>query len=595
MNSNEIREKFLAFFKEKNHVVLDSASLIPDNDSSVLFNTAGMQPLVPYLLGQKHPLGNRLVNIQKCVRTVDLDEIGDNTHATFFEMMGNWSLGDYFKDEAINWSYQLLTDKKDGFGLDPNRLYVTCFAGDENAPRDEQTAQIWQKIFDKNNIDGNRIFFLPAENNWWSPGDNGPCGPDTEMFYDVTGQLNSGLSHEEFLLADQEQKIVEIWNDVFMEYQKQNGKVIGKLSQKNVDTGSGLERMVMILQNKDNIYDTDIFQKIIGTVRYFSKQTNQRAERIISDHLRTSVMLISDGVKPSNSDQGYVLRRLIRRAVIQSDALEMPNKSLSKIAESVIETYQNIYPKVKKLSKEILIEIDNEENKFRKTLEDGLKHFRKIIKKQEQISGQDAFLLFSSYGFPIELIAELAKEQSLTIDLETFNQEFQKHQNLSRAKSEHKFKGGLSDNSYISLKYHTATHLLHQALRQVLGNHISQKGSNITSERLRFDFSHSEKMTEEQKEEVEKLVNQKINESLPVNHITMSKIDAEKTGALHFFGEKYPEEVMIYYIGNSLENAYSKEFCGGPHVTNTSSLGKFKIKKEEAVSSGVRRIKAVLE
>ncbi len=593
MKSTEIRKKFLSFFEERDHAIIPSASLIPENDSSVLFNTAGMQPLVPYLLGQKHPLGTRLANFQKCVRTGDLDDIGDNTHATFFEMMGNWSLGDYFKTEAINWSYELLTDKEKGFGLDPNRLYVTCFEGDENAPRDEESAKIWQEIFDKNGISGNRIFFLPAKNNWWSPGDNGPCGPDTEMFYDLTGKYTNGLIHEEYLVADEKQEVVEIWNDVFMEYEKKDGKVIGKLSQKNVDTGSGFERVTMVLQGKNNIFDTDIFEKIIGTIRHFSKQQNTRAERIVADHLRTSVMLISDGVKASNTDQGYILRRLLRRAILQSDALEMDKGSLVKVAESVIETYSEVYPKVSDLQKEILGEIENEENKFRKTLQDGLKNFNKLA--VSNINGADAFLLFSSYGFPIELTLELAKEKSISVDVDGFNEEFKKHQELSRQGAEQKFKGGLGDTSEMSVKYHTATHLLHQALHEVLGDHVSQKGSNITPERLRFDFTHSEKMTDEQKKHVEEIVNQKITEALPVNVVTLPKEEAEKTGARHFFGEKYPDEVTVYYIGDSLETAFSKEFCGGPHVKNTSELGHFKISKEEAVSAGVRRIKAILE
>lgn len=593
MKSTEIRKKFLSFFEERGHAIIPSASLIPENDSSVLFNTAGMQPLAPYLLGQKHPLGTRLANFQKCVRTGDLDDIGDNTHATFFEMMGNWSLGDYFKTEAINWSYELLTDKEKGFGLDPNRLYVTCFEGDENAPRDEESAKTWQEIFDKNGISGNRIFFLPAKNNWWSPGDNGPCGPDTEMFYDLTGKYTSGLTHEEYLAADERQEVVEIWNDVFMEYEKENEKVIRKLSQKNVDTGSGFERVTMILQGKNNIFDTDIFEKIIGTICHFSKRQNTRAKRIVADHLRTSVMLISDGVKASNTDQGYILRRLLRRAILQSDALEMEKGSLVKVAESVIETYSDTYSKVSELRKEILSEIENEENKFRKTLQDGLKYFNKLA--ISNINGTDSFLLFSSYGFPIELTLELAKEKGISVDVDGFNEEFKKHQELSRQGAEQKFKGGLGDTSEMSIKYHTATHLLHQALHEVLGDHISQKGSNITPERLRFDFTHSEKMTDEQKQRTEEIVNQKITEALPVNVVILPKTEAEKTGARHFFGEKYPNEVTVYYIGDSLETAFSKEFCGGPHVKNTSELSKFRIIKEEAVSAGVRRIKAILE
>lgn len=593
MKSTEIRQRFLKFFEDQGHAILPSSSLIPENDSSVLFNTAGMQPLVPYLLGQKHPLGTRLANFQKCVRTVDLESIGDNTHATFFEMMGNWSLGDYFKNEAINWSYELLTDKEKGFGLDPRRLYVTCFEGNENAECDNESAKIWQEIFYKNGITGNRIFFLSAKNNWWAAGEDGPCGPDTEMFYDLTGNLTNGLTHEEYLVADEKQEVVEIWNNVFMEFLKEKGKVVGKLANKNVDTGSGFERVAMVLQNKNNIYDTDIFEKIIGTIRFYSKQQNVRAERIVADHVRTAVMLIADGVKTSNTDQGYILRRLLRRAILQSDALEMSAGSLIKVAESVIETYTNIYVKVSVLHKEIISEIEKEENKFRKTLQDGLKHFNKLL--GSNINGSDAFLLFSSYGFPIELTLELAKEKNISVDVENFNEEFKKHQELSRAGADQKFKGGMGDSSEQSIKYHTATHLLHQALREVLGDHVSQKGSNITPERLRFDFTNTEKMTNEQKQRVENIVNQKISEALPVNVVTLPKAEAEKTGARHFFGEKYPDEVTVYYIGDTIKTAFSKEFCGGPHVKNTSELGLFKIKKEEAVSAGVRRIKAILE
>lgn len=614
MKSTEIRERFLKFFEERGHAILPSTSLIPENDSSVLFNTAGMQPLVPYLLGQKHPLGTRLANFQKCVRTVDLDEIGDNTHATFFEMMGNWSLGDYFKTEAINWSYELLTDKNIGFGLDPRRLYVTCFEGDENAERDNESAKIWQEIFDKNGITGNRIFFLPAKNNWWAAGEDGPCGPDTEMFYDLTGKYTEGLTHEEYLAADEKQEVVEIWNDVFMEFLKEKGQVVGKLANKNVDTGSGFERVVMVLQNKNNIYDTDIFEKILGTIRFHSKQQNIRAERIIADHVRTAVMLISDGVKTSNTDQGYILRRLLRRAILQSDALEMSAGSLVKVAESVIETYANIYVKVSDLQKEIITEIEKEENKFRKTLSSGMKKFdryiqgiivpkglseeekmSKLYSSPKELSPNTVFELVTSDGFPIELILEIAKDRGMKVDIERFNSDMKHHQELSRAGADQKFKGGMGDASEQSIKYHTATHLLHQALHEVLGDHVSQKGSNITPERLRFDFTHSEKMTDEQKRRVEEIVNQKITEALPVNVVTLPKTEAEKTGARHFFGEKYPDEVTVYYIGDTIETAFSKEFCGGPHVKNTRELGKFKIIKEEAVSAGVRRIKAILE
>ena len=593
MNSTEIRKRFLTFFEKRGHAIVPSASLIPENDPSVLFNTAGMQPLVPYLLGEKHPLGTRLANFQKCVRTGDLDEIGDNTHATFFEMMGNWSLGDYFKRDAINWSFELLTSKEEGFGIDPQRLYVTCFEGDENAPRDEETANIWREIFEKNNVTGERIYFMPAKNNWWSPGDNGPCGPDTEMFYDVTGTLTSGMSKDEYLKADDEQRVVEIWNDVFMEYLKKDGKVISKLEKQNVDTGSGFERVTMVLQGKNNIFDTDIFEKIVSKINELSSNDNIRAKRIVADHVRTATMLVADGAIPSNSDQGYVLRRIIRRAVRYSDILGIKENSLSEIAKSAIDTYKDVYKNVAEKAETVLDEINKEEEKFRKTLKDGLKQFEKL--SDRDISGKDAFILFSTYGFPLELTQELAREKGIKVDDCGYQEEFKKHQDLSRAGAEQKFKGGMGDTSEISIKYHTATHLLHQALREVLGTHVSQKGSNITPERLRFDFTHTQKMTDEEKKKVEEIVNQKIKEALPVIRIELPKEEALKTGALHFFGDKYGDIVSVYYIGDSVETAYSKEFCGGPHVKNTNELGYFKISKEEAVAQGVRRIKAILE
>ncbi len=620
MKSSEIRRRFLAFFEERGHAVLPSASLIPENDPSVLFNTAGMQPLVPYLLGEKHPLGTRLVNLQKCVRTVDIDDIGDNTHATFFEMMGNWSLGDYFKKEAIGWSYELLTNKEYGFGLDPQRLYVTCFEGNENAPKDEESAQIWSDIFKKNGVTGERIYFMSAKSNWWTPGDNGPCGPDTEMFYDVTGKLTEGLTKDEYIQADDKQQVVEIWNDVFMEYQSKDGKVVGKLETKNVDTGSGYERVAMVLQGKTDIFSTDIFENIIAKIRELSSDAGatldssatdvpkeiSKSMRIVADHIRTSVMLISDGVLPSNTDQGYILRRLLRRAVRHADNLGMKSGSLFWIADSVIDTYQEVYENVQKQRETIKVAVDTEEKKFRNTLTLGLKEFNKYIKRLQdestkEVSSEFVFKLVTSYGFPYEMVVEMAKENSLHIDEAEYLKLFEEHKNLSRSGSEQKFKGGLGDTSDISIRYHTATHLLHQALREVLGTHVQQKGSNITTERLRFDFAHPTKLTDEEKFKIEELVNQKIQEALPVGVVTLSYKDAEATGALHFFGEKYGDQVTVYYIakdadekGTNLDIAYSKEFCGGPHVKNTSEIGTFKIAKEEAVSQGVRRIKAVI-
>lgn len=611
MHSSEIRKRFLSFFEKRGHAILQSAPLVPENDPSVLFNTAGMQPLVPYLLGEKHPQGTRLANFQKCVRTVDIDDIGDNTHATFFEMMGNWSLGDYFKKEAIEWSYELLTNTEEGFGLDPNRLYVTCFEGDENAPRDEESASIWKHIFEKNGVEGERIYFMPAKNNWWSPGDNGPCGPDTEMFYDVTGKLTKGMTKEEYLKADDEQRVVEIWNDVFMEYESKDGKIIGKLKAKNVDTGSGFERVTMVLQGKTDIFSTDIFEstfkKIDELIPDNISNQSVKSKRILADHIRTSVMLISDGVTPSNADQGYILRRLLRRAVRHADVLGMKPGSLFWIADVLIEEYKDIYELVGKLKETIKVTIDTEEKKFRNTLNSGMKEFNKNIERLSaehttSIDGELAFKLVTTYGFPFEMVLEIAKEKGFSVDSESFFTKFEEHKALSRAGAEQKFKGGLGDTSEMSVKYHTATHLLHQALREVLGTHVQQKGSNITPERLRFDFSHTGKMTDDEKKKVEDIVNEKIKAALPVAVVTLPFTEAEKTGALHFFGEKYGNTVTVYYIGEqadekgtNIDHAYSKEFCGGPHVKNTNDLGIFSIQKEEAVSAGVRRIKAVLK
>ena len=574
MNSSEIRQRFLKFFEKRGHAIIPSASLVtPDEKgvtNSTLFNTAGMQPLVPYLLGQPHPQGKRLVNVQKVLRTVDIDDIGDKTHATFFEMLGNWSLGDYFKKEAINWSYEFLTSKEEGLGLDPTRLYVTVFEGDEIAPKDEEAVDIWREIFKKNNIEGNRIFYLPAKNNWWEAGDNGPCGPDTEMFYDVSNKFQGkGITHEEYVKADEARDIVEIWNDVFMQYEKKDGKVIGKLPNPSVDTGAGLERLCMTLQVVDNIYDTDLFKPMMLKIKGFSNNFELRSARIVADHIRSAIHLIEDGVLPSNTDRGYVLRKLIRRAVRHANILKI---NIGDLIENII--------------------VETEVNKFNETLERGLKEFEK---------GVDAFTLFSSYGFPLELTLELAKEKGIQIDTKDFEEKFKNHQSLSRSGAEQKFKGGLADTSEMSVKYHTTTHLLHEALHDVLGDEVMQKGSNITPERLRFDFSHSSKMTDEEKKKVEDIVNAKITEALPVNKIIMSKEEAEKTGARHFFGEKYGDEVSIYFIGDTIEKAYSKEFCGGPHIKNTNELAgpdgnwHFKIQKEEAVSAGVRRIKAVLQ
>jgi len=603
MTSSEIRSRFLEFFKKRGHAVIPSASLVTLDEkgvtNSTLFNTAGMQPLVPYLLGTEHPKGTRLVDVQKCLRTVDIDDIGDKTHATFFEMLGNWSLGDYFKKDAINWSYEFLTSEEEGLGLDPHRLYITVFEGDHNAPKDDEAADIWREIFKKNGIEGERIFFMGAATNWWEAGENGPCGPDTEMFYDVGNIFKGkGMGKEEYIQADAKREIIEVWNDVFMQYEKKDGKVIGKLAKPSVDTGAGLERLAMTMQGVDNIYDTDLLKPVMDLM---AKAPNElKNKRIIADHLRASTFLIADGVKPSNTDRGYILRRLIRRAIMNTTDKKLYEKRLRAYVTTLSKVYEGSYPELTVKSELIIQVLAEEATKFVEALVHGTKEFERLA-KAGSISGHDAFNLFSSYGFPLEMTVELAKEKNIEVDSKGFDAEFKKHQDLSRAGAEQKFKGGLADaNDPMVVRYHTATHLLHQALHDVLGEETgNQKGSNITAERLRFDFT-GQKMTDEQKRKVEEIVNEKIVAALPVNQVTLPKAEAEKTGARHFFGEKYGDEISIYFIGNDLNSAYSKEFCGGPHVKNTSELAgpegkwRFKIQKEEAVAQGVRRIKAVL-
>ena len=580
MNSSEIRQRFLDFFEKRGHAIVPSAPLVPQNDPSVLFNTAGMQPLVPYLMGQEHPMGKRLVNAQKCVRTQDIDEVGDNTHDTFFEMLGNWSLGDYFKDDAISWSYEFLTSHEEGLGLDPNRLYITVFEGDENSPKDTEAFDIWKKF-----VPENRIYYMGAKSNWWSVGDNGPCGPDTEMFYDITEQGLGDLTKEEYLKADEEQKVVEIWNDVFMQYLKKDGKVVGELPTKNVDTGSGLERIVMAVQGKNNIFDTDLFSGVMEKIETFTTSNDLRAKRIVADHIRTASFMIADGVVPSNTHRGYILRRLLRRAVRFSDVLQFQNGSMALLADIVIEKYKDIYPEIIQNRDQIIDEINNEETKFRETLAKGLKEFEK---------GTDPFVLFTTYGFPIELTQELAKEKGIEIDMTDFNNKMSEHQKLSQTSSAGMFKGGLANHNEQTIRLHTAHHLLLAALQEVLGKEVKQRGSNITEERLRMDFAFDRKMTDEEKAKVEEIVNNYISRGLNVVRREMPLAEAEKLGAEMEFGAKYPETVSLYFIEDENGNAISKEFCGGPHVQNTNELGSFKIQKEEASSAGVRRIKAIL-
>ena len=579
MDSSEIRGRFLKFFEKRGHAVIPSASLVPENDPSVLFNTAGMQPLVPYLLGQDHPMGTRLVNVQKCVRTQDIDEVGDNTHDTFFEMMGNWSLGDYFKEDAIKWSYEFLTSKEEGLGLDSKRLYVTVFEGDENAPKDTEAFDIWKKY-----VPEHRIYYMSAKSNWWSVGENGPCGPDTEMFYDVTEEGLGDLTKEEYMQADDKQQVVEIWNDVFMQFLKENGKVVGKLAKQNVDTGSGLERVVMAVQGKNNIFDTDLFSTSMDIIRKEAKDYNEKSARIVSDHIRTSIFMIADGVLPSNNARGYILRRLLRRAIRHSDVLGLPVGVISNnIVIEVVKKYKNTYENLD----EALIGsvIKGEESKFRKTLEQGLKEFEK---------GTDPFTLFTTYGFPIELTLELAAEKGIKIDMDSFNAKMSEHQKLSQTASAGMFKGGLANHNEKTVRLHTAHHLLLAALQEVVGPEVKQRGSNITEERLRIDFLCDHKLTDEEKQKVTDWVNDKIARKLNVVRREMSKDEALKIGAQMEFGAKYGERVSVYFIEDENGNAVSKEFCGGPHVKNTGELSTFKIQKEEAVAQGIRRIKGIL-
>ncbi len=580
MRSDELRKKYLTFFEKREHQIIPSASLVPENDPSVLFNTAGMQPLVPYLLGQKHPMGKRLVNVQKCIRTGDIEEVGDNRHLTFFEMLGNWSLGDYFKEESIKWSFLFLTDKEEGLGLDKERLYVTVFEGNNDAPCDEEAFNIWSKYIDKN-----RIFFLPAKNNWWSAGDNGPCGPDTEIFYDLTENGLGDLSKEDFIKADNEGKVLEIWNNVFMQYEKKEGQVVGALKESNVDTGMGLERIVMVTEKAENVFEADILKSIILKIKQNSQKEDTRIERIIADHIRASVFMIADGVLPSNTGRGYVLRRLLRRVIKYSDSIIFNEKGLREVIDLIIDNYKEIYPEVLENRFAIEEEIKSEEKKFRLTLEKGLKEFEK---------GADPFVLYSTYGFPIELTEELAKEKGQTIDKQEFNRKVEEHQELSRTASAGMFRGGLANSSEKTTRLHTAHHLLLAGLQELVDSNIKQRGSNITEERLRMDFLFNRKLTEEEKQKVEDWVNDKINRSLSVIRKEMPKEEAGKLGAEMEFGSKYPDIVSVYFIEDENGQFISKEFCGGPHVNNTKEIGPFKILKEEASSAGIRRIKATI-
>lgn len=584
MKAIEIRNKYLNFFKEHGHKVIPSAPLIPENDPSVLFTTAGMQPLVPYLLGEKHPEGKRLTDYQKCLRTNDIDEVGDNRHLTYFEMLGNWSLGDYFKEEAIAMSFEFLTKE---LGIPVEKLSVTCFAGDEDCPRDTITAECWKKA----GIPEDRIYFFGKDDNWWIAGEEGPCGSDTEMFYD-TGKPKCSEGCNPSCGCG---KYVEIWNNVFMEYYKDKDGKYTKLKQHNVDTGLGLERMTMLLQGKETPFDTELFAPVMNKLQELAVVDDIASRRIVAEHLRASMMIILDGGLPSNVDRGYILRRLIRRMTRHLRKLQINLNMLPELIELNIETLKEMYPDLVQNKEKIVNVIIEEKNKFEKTLERGEKEFNKIAKKLEEqgkdtLLGKDIFNLYETYGFPPEVTADLARERNLKIDNKEFEQLFKEHQEKSRMGSEQKFKGGLSGNGEMETKYHTATHLLNAALKVILGKDVHQKGSNITPERMRFDFSCDHKLTDEEKQKVEELVNKWIQEEIPVKVEEMKKDEAIKSGAECMFIEKYPDIVTVYSIGD-----VSKELCGGPHVKNTKELGKFKIKKEEASSAGVRRIKAVLE
>ena len=597
MTANELRSKYIEFFKSKNHVEISGQSLIPENDPSVLFTTAGMHPLVPYLLGEKHPAGTRLTDYQKCIRTGDIDEVGDPSHLTCFEMLGNWSLGDYFKKESIGFSYEFLTSPE-WLGLDPRKISVTVFAGDENAPRDEEAATYWKE----NGMPQDKIAYLPASDNWWAAGPTGPCGPDTEIFYWVGEGLppagsNKGTDSENWM---------EIWNNVFMQYNRIDEKTLVPLPKKNVDTGMGLERTNCILQGKTSVYLTEVFQPIIAKIeelssyKYGTDEEKDRSVRIIADHSRSAVFILGDqkGVSPSNVGAGYVLRRLIRRAVRHGMKLGIEKNFLAEIAQAVIENFKCAYPELEQNKEKIFTELSAEENKFRDTLRKGEAEFQKLLPNlmknpKKEISGKIAFRLYDTFGFPLELTQELGAENGFTVDVEGFKEAERKHQEASKTQDAGAAKGGLAEQSDTTTKYHTATLLLQQALVNVLGDKVAQKGSNITNERMRFDFTFDRPMTKEEIQKVEDIVNEQIKKDLPVTMEVMPLEKAKAEGARALFTNKYGEDVKVYTIGEK-NNWFSKEVCGGPHVQHTAQIGEFKIQKEQSSSAGVRRIRAVI-
>lgn len=592
ITTDDLRKKWLEFWQSKQHAIIPSASILPDNDPSALFHNSGMHPLVRYLVGEKHPAGTRLANTQKCIRTGDIEEVGDATHLTFFEMLGNWSLGDYFKKEQITWSFEFLTEV---LALPLEKLAVSVFAGDENAPRDDEAADIWKQA----GMPVARIAYLPASENWWAKGDTGPCGPDTEMFY-WTGDEPAPESFQD---SWEDARWVEIWNDVFMQFERHEHGTLTPLKNKNIDTGMGLERTVAVLNGKKSVYETDAFVSVLQKISDISGYTSilknplessdkAHSIRIIADHIRTSTIMIADGVTPSNTDQGYILRRLIRRAVRHGRKVGIDGLFMADIAQQVIQKLGGSYPELFTHQTKIQAELTAEEEQFARTLEAGEREFMKVVEKntQTQIAGTTAFHLYETYGFPLEMTVELAAEYGKTVDTTGFKVAEEAHKAQSRAGAEKKFKGGLADDSAEVRRLHTATHLLHAGLRKILGDHAAQKGSNITAERLRFDFSHEAKLTDEELAEVEQYVNQAITAHVPITHQEMSLDDAYNSGAIGLFGEKYGDKVKVYTMGE-----WSKEICGGPHADNTGELGYFRIQKQESCGKGIRRIKAVLE
>jgi len=583
----KLKKLYLDFFIRNQHKEIVNASLVPENDPTALFTSAGMHPLVPYLLGQLHPSGRRLVNVQKCLRTSDIDEVGDSFHLSFFEMLGNWSLGDYFKEKSIPWSYEFLTGKE-WLGIDKDRLSVTVFAGDDRVPRDNESARIWEEL----GIPKERIFYLPKKDNWWGPvGNTGPCGPDTEMFYD-TGKEPCGSGCKPGCSCG---KYNEIWNNVFMEYNLKADGEYEPLQQKNVDTGMGVERTIAVLQGKDNVYDTEIFAPLIQKIKEFTvldllSKSQIRSLRVICDHTRAATFILAEGIVPLNVERGYVLRRLIRGAIRHGRMLGIEKEFLSELSKVAIATYSEDYPKLKQSEEFIISELVKEYNKFSNTLARGLNRFNKIAIEKKTIDAKDAFLLYQSFGFPIEMTRELGRENAIAVDVNGFYEELEKHHQVSKLGADKRFGSGLADTTEATVRLHTVTHLLNEALRRILGNDIYQKGSNITQERLRFDFNFNRKLTNDELIKVEGLVNEQIKNALPVNRIETTLDEAIKMGSQAVFEQMYSEKVSVYSIGD-----FSKELCSGPHVENTSQLGRFKIVKEEGISAGVRRIRAILE